>query len=216
MFCYENRARREGFQFIIGVDEAGCGPLAGPVVAAAVILTKRRFKNRVNDSKKLTPRMRARVFQEILDNSFVGIGIINEAGIDTLNILKASHMAMERSLAHLFSKIKKQRFKKKRFSFKRACVFIDGRKVCFRLPCAMRTIIGGDAQSFTVACASIVAKVTRDRIMAVYDQIYPQYGFSRHKGYPTRKHIEALAVHGPTAIHRKTFGPVQCLEPVSH
>ncbi|MFC1594519.1 ribonuclease HII [Candidatus Omnitrophota bacterium] len=215
MYYYENKAKKHGLQFIIGVDEAGCGPLAGPVVAAAVLLEKKRFKNKINDSKKLTPRMRESAFTEILENAAVGVGIISEVGIDSLNILQASHMAMERALKNLFAKLKKRKSTKK-FSFQKTHVLIDGRDVSFRLPCSLQTIIGGDTKSISIACASIVAKVTRDRIMNIYDRIYPHYGFSRHKGYGTKTHKQAIERHGPSTIHRRTFSPVKCLKNISN
>jgi ribonuclease HII len=204
---HEKKAEREGFKFIIGVDEAGCGPLAGPVVASAVILKKKRFKNRIDDSKKLTPFLRQQAFEEILENSIIGLGIVNETDIDTLNILNASHLAMKQALRNLFFKLRrwKNKNKKDRFSFKKTFVLIDGNKLSFKLPCRFKNIIGGDRKSISIASASIVAKVTRDRLMEIYDRIYPEYGFSSHKGYATKRHIQALQRFGPTAIHRKTF-----------
>ncbi|MFC1704236.1 ribonuclease HII [Candidatus Omnitrophota bacterium] len=216
MFYYENKARKQGAHFVIGVDEAGCGPLAGPVVAAAVLLTKKHFRNRIDDSKKLTSRMRESAFEEILDNSIVGVGIISEAGVDAVNVLKASHLAMERAIKGVFSKLRKHTKKNNRFSLKRTCILIDGRDISFHLPCKYTAIVNGDAKSISIACASIVAKVTRDRIMNIYDRIYPHYGFAVHKGYGTRRHKEAISNHGPSMIHRKTFHPVRCLEHAKH
>ncbi len=215
MFYYENRFKKQGINYIVGVDEAGCGPLAGPVVAAAVFLKKYKFQNRIDDSKKLTALSRERAFEEILDNSIVGIGIISENGVDSLNILKASHMAMERAINILFSKLNKLHNKNNKFHFNKTFVLIDGRDVSFQLPCRHKSIVDGDAKSISIASASIIAKVIRDRIMNIYDRVFPDYGFACHKGYGTKKHKEAINRHGPTSIHRKTFSPVRCQESIS-
>ena len=182
---------------IIGVDEVGRGPLAGPVVAAAVALKTTRFKNRIDDSKKLTSRQRESAFFEIINKSIFGIGIANEKIIDNLNILVATRLAMEQALDALLDNLKHH---KKQYIH----ILIDGNvKLDISLP--FTNIIRGDSKSKSIACASIVAKVTRDRLMCLYDRIYPQYGFFQHKGYPTKMHREAIKRFGSSLIHRTTF-----------
>jgi len=182
---------------IIGVDEAGRGPLAGPVVAGAVALLTSRFKNRIDDSKKLTARQREKAFLEIGEKAVFGLGVISEKVIDRLNILVATRMAMERAIAEVLEKIGHQ--KKQRIH-----VLVDG-KMGLESSFPITYIIKGDSKSKSIACASIVAKVTRDRLMSLYDQIFPQYGFLRHKGYPTLAHRQAIKKFGPSSIHRNTF-----------
>lgn len=201
MLKYETRLKKQGYDLIIGIDEAGRGPLAGPVVAAAVILKTFRFKNRIDDSKKLNANARQKAFQEIIKKSFFGIGIVNERVIERINILESTRVAMEQALTLLVNKLKNK--KKKRIH-----IIIDGR-INLRTPFPYTTIINGDAKSKTIASASILAKVTRDRIMEAFDNIYPQYNFIKHKGYPTREHRKILKRIGPCPIHRKTFCPVR-------
>lgn len=197
MLYYERKFKRIGFDLIIGVDEAGRGPLAGPVAAAAVALKTLRFKNRVDDSKKLSPLQRERAFTEIIQKSVFGIGIISERIIDRLNILVATRLAMEEAISGLVGKLEGRQNK-------RIHILVDGNmKPEVDLPCT--TIISGDSKSKSIACASILAKVTRDRIMSLYDKIYPQYGFGKHKGYPTKEHRTALKKFGPSLIHRMSF-----------
>jgi ribonuclease HII len=194
---YEKRLKRKGYTFIIGVDEAGRGPLAGPVVAAAVALKRTNFKNYIDDSKKLSSIHRENAFQEIIKKSVFGIGIVNEKIIDRLNILVATRIAMEQAIEKLLDKI---RHRKKQ----RIHVLVDGDlKLDVNFP--FKGIIRGDAKSKSIACASILAKVTRDRIMSLYDRVYPQYGFLQHKGYPTKAHRHALQRFGPSIIHRRSF-----------
>ncbi len=203
MLKYENQARRDGFRIVIGIDEAGRGPLAGPVVASAVLLKQKRFKTEVRDSKKLSPEKREEAFHEILENAYFGIGIISEAGIDSLNILQASYAAMNLSVRHLIgrlpSKIKGNNF------VKSVCLLVDGNAFTTDLPYAYRAIINGDNLSLSIAAASIIAKVTRDRLLGAYDKVFPGYGFRRHKGYSTEEHRAAIRQHGFSPIHRKTF-----------
>jgi len=194
---YERKLEKQGYNLIIGVDEAGRGPLAGPVVAAAVWLRSKRFKNRVDDSKKLSPKLREKAFFEIIDNSLFGIGIVDEKEIDRINILEATRLAMQEAVRSLARKIASSRKV-------RAHVIIDGNsgiKIDFPYTC----IIKGDAKSLSIASASIIAKVTRDRIMVLYDKLYPQYGFAQHKGYPTEAHRSIIRKIGPSLIHRRTF-----------
>lgn len=197
MLYYERKLKKEGYNFVAGVDEAGRGPLAGPVVAAAVILLATRFKNRIDDSKKLTPQEREAAFPEIIKNSLFGMGMVSEKIIDSINILQASRAAMGKAIDSLLNKSKIS-------SGERIFLIIDGNmKLSVSLP--YKDIIRGDSKSMSIACASILAKVTRDRIMSVYDRIYPQYGFIRHKGYPTLAHRKQLEKFGPCPIHRMSF-----------
>lgn len=181
---------------IAGVDEAGRGPLAGPVVAGACIIKDRNFTEDIDDSKKLSPKKRERAFHEIMDKCFVGIGIVDEKVIDEINIYRATIRAMELAIADL--------------SIPPDYVIVDGR-VRLVTRCPIKCIIGGDSKSLSIAAASIMAKVTRDRLMLKYDELFPQYGFAKHKGYGTKSHMSALAKHGPSPIHRFSFQPVKNL-----
>lgn len=199
MLYYERQANKKGYTIIIGADEAGRGPLAGPVVVAAVHLKSFKFKGRVDDSKKLTEAQRNNTFVEIVKKSHFGIGIISENVIDDINISKAASLAVDDAVLKLLSFLKKPRP-----TFKNTILLLDG-TLNSSLPYVSKEIIGGDGLSFSIACASIVAKVVRDRIMQIYDRIYPQYGFGRHKGYGTKKHMENIGRYGLSPIHRKTF-----------
>jgi len=179
---------------IAGIDEAGRGPLAGPVVASAVILRSVNFINRIDDSKKMTPRSRERSFREIFKKAIVGIGIVDERTIDEINIYRATKRAMELAVKDLSSAPDH--------------IIVDG-NMGISAACPVKCIVKGDSKSMSIAAASIVAKVTRDRIMKKYDSLYPVYGFSRHKGYPTPFHKEAIKKNGPSPIHRMTFRPVR-------
>jgi ribonuclease HII len=191
----EGQAWESGYRRVAGVDEVGRGPLAGPVVAAAVVLPETFAVQGVDDSKKLTPRLRERLCAEIYRYACsVGIGMVDPGEIDRTNILQAALQSMAMAVANLHPPPD--------------CLLIDGTH-CLALPLAQRAIIGGDARSVSIAAASIVAKVTRDRIMEEYDHIFPQYGFSRHKGYPTHVHREALRRFGCCPIHRKSFKGVK-------
>lgn len=202
MLRFEREAAKSGFPFSIGIDEAGRGPLAGPVVAAAVYLTSTRFTNRVNDSKQMTPKARAIAFDEIFERGVVGIGIMSETAIDTVNILNAAHLAMETAVLQLTRRMANR---PQPPCPKTVMLLVDGNSFRHQLPYQSRTIVDGDARSLSIACASVVAKVYRDRLMERYHSIYPQYGFDQHKGYPTEEHRRAIAAHGPSVIHRKTF-----------
>lgn len=197
MFYYERKLKKRGFNLIIGVDEAGRGPLAGPVVAAAVALKRTRFKNRIDDSKKLTALARQRAFFEITNKSIFGIGIVDENIIDRVNILEATKIAMSEAIASLIRKLTP-------FNKSRIHIIVDG-KVILNIAFPYTNIIKGDSKSKSIASASILAKVTRDCIMDLYDRVYPQYGFVRHKGYPTKEHRTILKRVGPCQIHRKSF-----------
>ncbi|TRZ96459.1 ribonuclease HII [bacterium] len=196
-FYYERKLRKYGCDLIIGVDEVGRGPLAGPVVAAAVALSKQRFSNRIDDSKKLSPCLREKAFYEIIRNSLFGIGIVSEKVIDRLNILEATRIAMQQAVESLLSKIDTVKSR-------HIHILVDG-NIKFKTSLPLTSIIKGDAKSKSIASASIVAKVIRDRIMSLYDTLYPEYGFSKHKGYPTGLHRERLRKLGPSLIHRISF-----------
>ncbi len=204
MLRFETQAQKEGLRFILGVDEAGRGPLAGPVVAAAVCLKEYNFKNAINDSKKMTPAAREEAFYEIYDKAWVGIGVINEQVIDFVNILNAAHLAMDMAVEGLLIRMPKEIVAQKNFHAQ-IVMLIDGHICLTQLPYQHRAIIDGDAQSLSIACASIIAKVYRDRVMNMYDKVFGQYGFAKHKGYPTEEHRQAIQKHGPSMIHRKSF-----------
>jgi len=197
---YERKLKKKGFDLIIGVDEAGRGPLAGPVVAAAVALNTYSFKNRIDDSKKLTFKARERAFLEIIDKSVFGLGIVNEKIIDRINILEATRLAMEEAVSSLLDRLISHKNK-------HIHIIVDG-NVAIDTSFPYTNIIKGDAKSKSIASASILAKVTRDRIMMLYDKVYPGYGFIRHKGYPTEEHRKILSKLGPSLIHRKSFAGV--------
>jgi ribonuclease HII len=191
---YERRFWKNGLAAIAGVDEAGVGPMAGPVVAAAVIFAPESFIKGVHDSKQLTPEKREELFPLIRGKALtVGVGIAGSNEVDELNIYWASMLASERALAAL--------------AHLPDHVLVDGRLIPnLKLP--QTKIVGGDRKSFCIAAASIIAKVTRDRMMVQYDAEYPGYGFSSHKGYCTADHFATLAQLGPSPIHRRSFAPV--------
>lgn len=197
MLYYERKFEKRGCNFVIGVDEVGRGSLAGPVVAAAVSLKVKSFQNRIDDSKRLTARQREKAFPEIISKSVFGIGIINEKIIDHLNIAVATRLAMEQAIVELIDKLK-YRCKSK------IHILIDG-NVRININYPFSAIVKGDSKSKSIACASILAKVIRDRMMSVYHKVYPQYGFLNHKGYGTKMHRLALKKFGPSRIHRITF-----------
>ena len=195
MWTFENGARKNGFSAIAGVDEAGRGPLAGPVVSAAVIFPEAIPISGINDSKKLTPKKRETLYQEIYRHAVaVGVGIVGPAEIDRVNILQASLAAMVISVNNL--------------RLKPDFLLIDGP---FPLPMdfPQQAIIRGDSKSISVAAASIIAKVTRDRIMEEYDRQYPEFNFSINKGYPTKSHQAAIKKFGCCPIHRLSFRGVR-------
>ena len=191
-FTIELAALRQGTRHVCGIDEAGRGPWAGPVVAAAVVLDPDCIPDGLNDSKKLTEAQREALFAPIMATARVGIGIAEVERIDRDNILQATFWAMTEALKQLDGV---------------ALALVDGNRAP-ALPCPVQTIIEGDGRSLSIAAASIIAKVTRDRIMVGHDASYPQYGFARHKGYGTALHQEALQRHGPTPLHRRSFAPI--------
>lgn len=195
MWEFEELARRQGYRSIAGIDEAGRGPLAGPVVAAAVILAPGAGIEGVNDSKKLTEKQREGLFDRIMADALaVGVGIMDHDVVDRDNILQATLAAMEQAVTQLTPAPD--------------FLLIDGiSKVPLPLP--QRTIKQGDGRSVSIAAASIIAKVTRDRLMVEYDRLYPGYGLAGHKGYGSQAHLEAIARLGPSPIHRTTFRGVR-------
>ena len=191
LWLYEHEAAREGFACVCGVDEAGRGPLAGPVCAAAVILPPDAVIDGLNDSKKLTDKKRRALYDVITGQAVsYGIAFADEREIDEINILQATFLAMRRAFEQL--------------SVQPDVALIDGNRAP-GLSCCERTIVHGDALSASIAAASILAKVTRDRLMEDYDAQYPQYGFAVHKGYGTQRHYAALREFGACPIHRQTF-----------
>ncbi len=192
-----DEAKAVGFRFLFGVDEAGRGPLAGPVVAAAVCVRDPAFDCRIGDSKLLTRAQRERAFALIHVNAFVGVGVVSEAVIDEINILRAAHLAMTMAVLDLVPRVAAPQAGIK--------VLIDGNSYEGDIPHTVECVVKGDSKSFAIACASIIAKVTRDRMMDEYDALYPQYGFAAHKGYPVPAHYDALRKCGPAPIHRKSF-----------
>jgi len=196
---HERKLRARGVSLIAGIDEAGRGPLAGPVVAAAVILPERFRHSSLNDSKQLTELQRERIYAELTANADVqwALSVVEVEEIDRLNILRASHEAMRRAVGALVSTPDH--------------VLIDGLPV-HPFPIAQTALVSGDARSFSIAAASVIAKVTRDRIMVELDTRHPEYGFAQHKGYGTEMHLARLRVHGPCPIHRRSFSPVQQTE----
>jgi len=204
MINFEKQIKEKGFSIIIGIDEAGRGPLAGPVVAAAVSLHNYHFQNKIADSKKLTANARDRAYDEILQNAHVGVGIISEVLIDSINILQSTFLAMEKAVEDLITHLPDDEMYYPDVA-SQVYLLIDGNRFKSSLPYHYETVIDGDDKCLSIACASIIAKVTRDRILCRYDQIYPQYGFKNHKGYGTLQHRKVLKELGPTVIHRKSF-----------
>lgn len=193
-FEFERRAHAAGYRVVAGIDEAGRGPWAGPVVAAAVVLDARNVPEGIADSKKLSELRREALFEEILKSSATGIAFADPERIDKDNILVATMWTMQRAAGEL------QR--------PPDLVLVDGNKAP-AFDCAVETIVKGDALSLSIAAASIVAKVTRDRMMKRFDAQYPGYGFAKHKGYGTPEHSQALKRLGATPLHRRSFKPVQ-------
>ncbi len=191
---YEKRARKKGARLVAGVDEAGRGPLAGPVVVAAVLFEGRVPKG-LDDSKRLTAADRERLYDLILEKGLVSVVVASRARIDRMNILRASLWGMSRAVAGL--------------PVRPDHVLVDGNMLPPRLPCPAEAIIGGDGLSVSIAAASIVAKVTRDRLMAQLGRTFPNYGFAEHKGYATAAHVAAITTHGPCIHHRRSFAPIR-------
>jgi len=260
-FSLEKELAGQGFDFVIGVDEAGRGPLAGPVVAAAVVLKNFEFRisnfesklndkisndkknteqelrttdyglqttemwDLVRDSKKLSAKQREKIFDFIHENFHVGIGLCNHETIDRINILEASFLAMKKAVTSLKREISNDKFSMSNQaqnlndkSFKNTkyeirdtkyVILVDGNKAIPNFSMEQRAIIGGDGFVKSISAASIIAKVTRDRLMMKMHEKYPQYQFDKHKGYGTKLHMETLIQFGPCEIHRKSFAPVK-------
>lgn len=188
---YENEAHSQGIVLVAGMDEAGRGPLAGPVVAAAVILDPENPVYGVDDSKKLSPKKRAALKAEIEEKAItVGVGIVDVETIDSINILEATKLAMKKAVEALDPQPQ--------------LLLIDAVQLK-DISVQQRSIIKGDALSVSIAAASIIAKETRDEMLKAYDELYPEYGFASHKGYGTKQHMDAIRNLGPLPIHRKTF-----------
>lgn len=197
-FTEEKKLWHQGYKMIAGIDEAGRGPLAGPVVAAAVCITSENiFKNKIlkniNDSKKLSEKQRQEVYYFLINNKDIkwGVGVVSEKIIDKINILQATKLAMQKAVKKISPDF----------------ILIDGNfKINCRAP--QKSIIKGDVKVLSISAASIIAKVTRDRLMQKYHKKYPEYGFDKHKGYGTRVHFAIIKKIGPCKIHRRTFYPV--------
>ena len=190
-FAFEDKARAEGYSFICGIDEAGRGPLAGPVYACAIIMKEDFIIPEVNDSKKLTEKKREALYDIILENALDwSVASVSEKEIDEINILNATMKAMDMAISGL--KVVPD------------LALIDGNQNR-DIKQNNKTIIKGDSKSYNIAAASIIAKVTRDRFIIKMDELYPQYGFKKHKGYGTKEHIENIRKYGPCEIHRRTF-----------
>lgn len=196
LYQYEEALYQKGLTLIAGVDEAGRGPLAGPVIAAAVILKKGAKLPHVNDSKQLTEKQRAIALEEIKQHALaIGIGMCSVEEIDQINIYRAARQAMISAIQQL--KIKPE------------YLLIDAMPIVIDIP--TEAIIKGDQKSISIAAASIVAKYTRDQYMLEMDQLFPQYGFKNHKGYATKEHLAMIEKHGFTPIHRKTYEPMKSM-----
>lgn len=194
-FSLELAARSAGHWPVAGTDEAGRGPLAGPVVAAAVILDPDNIPSGLNDSKKLSLKQREILFEMIMATAHVSIASSGPRLIDEINILRASLDAMRRAVAGL--------------PVKPAHVLVDGRDVPKGLSCSGKAVIKGDSRSVSIAAASIIAKVTRDRMMERAGLVYPAYGFAKHAGYGTKQHRDAIITDGPCPLHRMSFRPLK-------
>ena len=189
---YENDLRNKGYKYICGIDEAGRGPLAGPVVVASVIMPENSMIEGVNDSKKVSEKKREKLYDLILKEAIsYGVGIIGQDEIDEINILNATKKGLTTSLKELTQKPD--------------LIIVDALTHIDTLGTPYESIIKGDKKCYSISAASIIAKVTRDRIMREWDKIYPQYGFAQHKGYGTSAHINAIKEYGPCILHRKTF-----------
>lgn len=189
---YENKLRKDGLKFIAGIDEAGRGPLAGPVVVGCVILPENSFIEGVNDSKKISEKKREILYDEITNEAIAwSVGIVDQGEIDEINILNATKKALTIAIQNL--EVKPER------------ILVDALEHIDTCGIPYTSIIKGDAKNYSIAAASIIAKVTRDRIMYEWDKVYPEYGFASHKGYGTAKHIQAIKENGICMLHRKSF-----------
>lgn len=189
---FERNLYSTGIKNIVGIDEAGRGPLAGPVVVGAVIMKPESFIEGVNDSKKISEKKREKLYEQITEEAIAwSVGIVDQKEIDEINILNATKKALKMAIMNL--KVKPER------------IVVDALEHIDTCGIPYTSIIKGDAKVYSISAASIIAKVTRDRMMREYDEIYPEYGFAGHKGYGTAKHIQALKEFGPCALHRRSF-----------
>lgn len=195
LWQYENELYKKGINIIGGTDEAGRGPLFGPVVASCVVLPKNFKLDGLNDSKKLSEKKRNQFYDYLIKNTIYGIGIITPEEIDQINIYEASRKAMIKAIKQVQKQINLQ------------YVLSDAMPIDIDIP--VMPIIKGDAKSMSIAAASVIAKVTRDKILYEEDKKHPEYGFKNHKGYPTKKHLEAIEKNGLIPGYRKTYGPVK-------
>jgi ribonuclease HII len=212
-FELENELLNNGYSLIIGIDEAGRGPLAGPVVASAVCLKNPHLSTFLNgerniskwtlvrDSKMLSEKQRESLFDFVQENFYVGVGICDHKTIDRINILEATFLAMKAALSDLRGKVN--------YKDQRHIIVVDGNKKIPNLSLEQKAIVNGDKFVKSISAASIIAKVTRDRIMLEMDKKYPEYNFAKHKGYGTKMHFAMLEKNGPCEIHRKSFAPVK-------
>ncbi|MFA5962265.1 MAG: ribonuclease HII [Parcubacteria group bacterium] len=209
-FEHEENLLASGYDFVLGIDEAGRGPLAGPVVASVAAikdfrsldLTDKRW-NFIRDSKALSEKQREVMFDFIHEHFYVGVGICDHLTVDRINVLEASFLSMKKALTDL------QNQQKDLTRDKKCIVLVDGNKLIPSFSLEQLAIVSGDKLVKSIAAASIIAKVTRDRMICEADKIYPEYGFSKHKGYGTKMHMEALKKHGPCPIHRQSFEPMK-------
>lgn len=207
MIQEEKRLWKKGYKYVVGIDEAGRGPLAGPVVSGAVLILEKDFKEvkkikSVKDSKKLSEKKREEVYPNLINNHKLkwGVGIVSEKLIDRINILEATKLSMIKAVKDLERKNK----------IKVDYIILDG-KMKLKLDTDQESIIKGDDKVFSISAASIIAKVTRDRIMIKYDKEYPTYNFKKHKGYGTREHLKNIKKNGICEIHRKSFAPINTI-----
>lgn len=193
---FEENLYNEGNKLICGIDEAGRGPLAGPVAVGAVVMKKASMLEWVNDSKKVTEKRREILYDRIIEDSLAwSVQLISEKEIDELNILNATKKGVTLAIKDIIEQLKA----------KPDIIILDALRELDTCDIPYQSIIKGDATCYSISCASILAKVTRDRLMKKYDEKYPQYGFAKHKGYGTKMHIDAIKQYGPSEIHRKTF-----------
>ena len=193
---YEENLYKEGNKLICGVDEAGRGPLAGPVAVGAVVMKKDSMLEWINDSKKVTEKRREILYDRIIEDSLAwSVKLVSEKDIDELNILNATKKGVTLAIKDIIDQLKT----------KPDIIILDALREIDTFNIPYQSIIKGDATCYSISCASILAKVTRDRLMKEYGEKYPEYGFAKHKGYGTKVHIDAIKQYGPTEIHRKTF-----------
>lgn len=213
-FEKERKITSQGEFLVVGVDEAGRGPLCGPVVASAVCYKNQDFSiplelekefSLIRDSKKLSEKQRENMFDFIQEHFFVGVGIVHAETIDRINILQATFLAMKSAVSDLQKSMRHS----SDATHQNLYLLIDGNQEVPNLSLRQETVVSGDSTVKSIAAASIIAKVTRDRMIIEYDKQYPQYGLAQHKGYGTKVHMEALRKYGPTPIHRMSFRPVQ-------